>query len=183
MAAIVVTRTENNFLALGKADPSRISQAVWPTGGSSASDGAKCQQGLLGQPDFIVYGSTDTNTADSDAINLSDNGVSFPANTLREITVVAYVGDGSAVKKITAAALIIGGSTPAIGGEAQDVASVGATTSDSVTTASYGGALTISIDFEVVSDEVIIEAVGESGDVNTWVLEVYVGRLMPMTLV
>jgi hypothetical protein len=182
MAAIVVTKTVNNFLELSKDDSSRISQAVWPTGGISATNGFKCQQGLLGQPDFIVYGTTDTNTADSDAINLSDNGVKFPANTLREITVVAYVGDGSVVKKITAAALIIGGSTPAIGGEAQDAPSTTGA-NDSVTTASYGGAMTISIDFEVVSDEVIIEAVGESGDVNTWVLEVYVGRIIPMTLV
>lgn len=182
MAAIVVTRTQDNFSTLAKDNPSRISESVWPLGGASATNGAKCQQGLLGQPDFVVYGTTDTNTADSDAINLSDNGVSFPANTLREITVVAYVGDGSAVKKITAAALIIGGSTPAIGGEAQDAPSTTGA-NDSVTTASYGGALTISIDFEVVSDEVIIEAVGESGDVNTWVIEVYVGRLMPMTLV
>jgi hypothetical protein len=183
MAAIVVTRTENNFIALGKDSPARISQAVWPTGGNTGDDGRKCQQGLLGQPDFIVYGTTDTNTADSDAINLSDNGVTFPANTIREITVVAYAGDGTAVRKITAAALVIGGSTPAFAGEAQDVPSVGAVTSDSVTTASYGAAPVITIDFEVVSDEVIIEAVGESSDVVTWVLEVYVGRLIPMTLV
>lgn len=180
MAAIVVSSTTVNWSPLSKDSPQRVSEAVWPTGGAN---GPAAQQGLLGQPDFVVYGTTDTNTEDSDAINLSTRGVPFPANTLREITVVAYVGDGSAVKKITAAALIIGGTTPAIGGEAQDVESVGAETSDSVTTATYGGALTASIDFEVVNNEVIIEAVGESGDVNTWVIEVYVGRLMPMTLV
>ena len=28
-----------------------------------------------------------------------------------------------------------------------------------------------------------IEAVGESSDVNTWVIEVYVGRTIPLTLV
>lgn len=179
MAAIVVSSTTVNWSPLSKDSPQRVSEAVWPTGGSN---GPAAQQGLLGQPDFIVYGTTDTNTADSDAINLSTRGVPFPANSLREITVVAYVGDGSAVKKITAAALIIGGTTPAIGGEAQDAPSTTGA-NDSVTTASYGGALTISIDFEVVSNEVIIEAVGESGDVNTWVIEVYVGRLMPMTLV
>lgn len=179
MAAIVVTRTDSNWSPLAKDAPQRVSEAVWPTGGVN---GPAAQQGLLGQPDFIVYGATDTNTADSDAINLTTRGVPFPANTLREVTVVAYVGDGSAVKKITAAALIIGGSTPAIGGEAQDAPSTTGA-NDSVTTASYGGALTISIDFEVVNNEVIIEAVGESGDVNTWVIEVYVGRLMPMTLV
>lgn len=179
MAAIVVSSTTVNWSPLSKDSPQRVSEAVWPTGGAN---GPAAQQGLLGQPDFIVYGTTDTNTADSDAINLTTRGVPFPANTLREVTVVAYVGDGSAVKKITAAALIIGGTTPAIGGEAQDAPSTTGA-NDSVTTASYGGALTVSIDFEVVNNEVIIEAVGESGDVNTWVIEVYVGRLMPMTLV
>jgi hypothetical protein len=182
MAAIVVTRTQNNFLPLGKDAPQRISMGVWPTG-AAPGEGIKAQQGLLGQPDFIVYGATDTNTADSDAINLSANGVSFPANTLREITVVAYVGDGALVRKVTAAALVVGGTTPAFGGEVQAVASTTGA-NDSVTTESYGGAgPVVTIDFEVVSNEVIIEAVGESGDVVTWVLEVYVGRLIPMTLV
>lgn len=180
MAAIVVSRTDVNWSPLAKESPQRVSEAVWPTGGAN---GPQAQQGLLGQPDFIVYGTTDTNTADSDAINLSTRGVPFPANTLREITVVAYVGDGALVKKVTAAALIIGGTTPAIGGEVQAVASVGAATSDSVTTSTYGGAMTVSIDFEVVANEVIIEAVGESGDVNTWIIQVFVGRLFPLTLV
>lgn len=183
MAAIVITRTVNNFTPLAKDNPSRISESVWPLGGSSADNGAKCQQGLLGQPDYIAFGTTDTNTADSDVINLTTLGVSFPANSLREIKVVAYAGDGALVKKITAAALIVGGTTPAIGGEAQDTPSVGAVTSDNITTASYGGAMTISIDFEVVGNDVIIEAVGESSDVNTWIIEVYVGRLMQLTLV
>lgn len=180
MAAIVVSRTINNWIVLSKDAPQRISEAVWPTSGPN---GLAAQQGLLGQPDFIVHGTTDTNTADSDAINLSAMGVTFPANSIREITVVAYAGDGSAVCKRTAAALVIGGTTPSFGGEAQDVASVGAATSDSVTTASYGAAPVVSIDFEVVTNEVIIEAVGESGDVVTWIIEVYVGRLMPLTLV
>jgi hypothetical protein len=182
MAAIVVSRTTNNFVEIPADDPSRVSQAVWPTGGHPGV-GAKLQQTLIGQPDFIVYGATDTNTADSDAINLSALGVRFPANTLREITVVAYVGDGALVRKITAAALVIGGTTPAFGGEVQAVASsTGA--NDSVTTESYGGAgPVVTFDFEVVSNEVIIEAVGESGDVVTWVIEIYVGRIIPMTLV
>lgn len=182
MAAIVVSSTQNNFTTIARDSNQRISLSVWPTGGV-VGEGEKCQQGLLGRPDFIVRGVTDTNTADSDAINLSDNGVTFPANTLREITVVAYAGDGTAACKRTARALIIGGSTPAITGEAQDVASVGAVTSDSVTSASYGAAPVVTIDFEVVSDEVIVEAVGESGDVVTWHIEVYVGQLIPMTLV
>jgi hypothetical protein len=179
MAAIVISRTQVNWTAIDKDSPQRVSEGVWPTGGLS---GPACQQGLLGQPDFIVYGATDTNTADSDAINLTTRGVSFPANTLREITVVAYVGDGTAASKRTARALIIGGSTPAITGEAQDAPSTTGA-NDSVTTASYGAAPVVTIDFEVVSNEVIVEAVGESGDVVTWVLEVYVGRLIPMTLV
>jgi hypothetical protein len=180
MATFAVTRTTNNWTVLPKDSPQRISEAVWPTGGFS---GLASQQGLLGQPDFIVYGTTDTNTADSDAINLSDMGVNFPADTLREIVVVAYAADGSAACKRTAAALVIGGTTPSFGGEAQEVASVGAATSDSVSVASYGDAPVVTIDFEVVNNEVIVEAVGESGDAVTWVIEVYVGRLIPMTLV
>lgn len=183
MATFVVTSTVNNYRSLPTSEPQRITEAVWPTGVAITADARKSQQTLLGEPTFIVRGTTDTNTADSDAINLSAQGVTFPANTVREIRVVAYAGDGTAVSKVTAAALVIGGTTPAFSGEGQDVASVGAVTSDSVTTASFGAAPVVTIDFEVVSNEVIVEAVGESGDVVTWHIEVYVGRLIPMTLV
>lgn len=180
MAAIVVSSTISNYRNLTTDAPQRINESVW--GAGTAEDTRKSQQTLLGEPTFIIRGVTDTNTADSDLINLSDNGVTFPANTIREITVVAYAGDGTAVSKRTAAALVIGGTTPSFGGEAQDAPSTTGV-NDSVTTASYGAAPVVTIDFEVVSDEVIIEAVGESGDVVTWYVEVYVGRLIPMTLV
>ncbi len=174
MAAIVVTSLVNNYRVLPTDSPQRISEAVWPTGVSLSADARKSQQTLLGEPSFIVQGTTDTNTANSDAINLTTQGVTFPAGTVREITVVAYVVDGAAAGKVTAACMVIGGTTPAISGEVSMIA--GTQTSQAY------GTVEPTIDFEVVANEVIIEAVGEGADVNTWFIEVYVGRLMPLAL-
>ncbi len=99
MAAFVRTSFVNNYLNRPKDDPSRISLAVWPTGGI-AGEGAKAQGALLRRPDFIITGTTDSNTAVLNAgaaqsylVNLSDEGVVFPANFDRDIIIECWTRD------------------------------------------------------------------------------------------
>ena len=171
MAAIVVSSVVNNYLPLPKDSPTRISMAVWPTGGPDAETCRRAQMGLLGQPDFIVHGLTDTDTADSDAINLSDYGVTFPDGTQREITVKARVADNDGQGLLICRAVVDGGATPIISDEAVDG------------TLDDGLAGAPSIDFEVVSNEVIIEAVGHTDVDMRWVIEVYVSDAIPLAYI
>jgi hypothetical protein len=99
MAAFVRTSFTNNYLTLPKGSPQRISTAVWPTGGNPG-DGEKAQAALLRQPDFIIAGTTDTNTAVLNAgaaqsfmVNLSDEGVTFPAGFDRDIVIECWTRD------------------------------------------------------------------------------------------
>ncbi len=99
MAAFVRTSFVNNYLNRPKDDPSRISLAVWPTGGLSG-EGLKAQGALLRRPDFIITGTTDSNTAVLNAgaaqsylVNLSDEGVAFPANFDRDIIIECWTRD------------------------------------------------------------------------------------------
>ena len=167
MAAIVVTETVRNYRAdLEKRSPQRLAEAVWPTSGQSGA-GLKAQQTVLGEPDFIVYGTTDTNTADSDAINLSDEGVTFPDGHARMIWVRAYVADDNGMGVVEAKAIVDGGTTPIV---VQDAASADPLVS--------GLAGTPAIDIEVATNEVIIEAVGITDVDCRWVIEVRVGDLV-----
>ncbi len=98
MAAFVRTSFTNNYRGLSAGSPQMISEAVWPTG--AGDNGLKSQQKLLRQPDFIIAGTTDSNTAVLNAgaaqsflVNLSDEGVSFPADTDRDIVIECWTRD------------------------------------------------------------------------------------------
>ena len=171
MAAIVVTKVVDNWLPLPKSSPQRISMAVWPTGLGNAEDARKAQQQLLGQPDFIVEGTTDTSDADSDAINLSDQGVTFPDGTQRTLYVEASVADNDGQGLIIGRAVIDGGATPIVSDE-----SVDGTLDDGLAGAP-------SLDFEVVSNEVIIEAVGITDVDCRWVIRVWVSDAIPLAYI
>lgn len=127
---------------------------------------------VLGLPHFVVTGTTDTNTADSDAINLSDMGVTFPAATMRHIRVRAYVSQGSETGFIEHVAAISGadGTTPEVDGQ---VALVNLTDAVDATNDP-------AIDVEVAANEVIIEAVGDTTVNTRWYIEVYVGEIIPL---
>lgn len=100
MAAFVRTSFVNNYRNLPPGSPQRITESVWPAG--TGTDGPKSQQQLLRQPDFIITGTTDSNTAVLNAgaaqsymVNLSDEGVTFPANTDRDIIIECWTRDES----------------------------------------------------------------------------------------
>ncbi len=98
MAAFVRTSFTNNYRNLPSDSPQRITEAVWPAG--TGTNGPRSQAGLLRQPDFIIEGTTDGNTAVLNAgaaqsylVNLSDEGVTFPANTDRDIIIECWTRD------------------------------------------------------------------------------------------
>jgi hypothetical protein len=119
-------------------------------------------------PDFIVTGTTDTNTADSDAINLSAQGVTFPDAAHRLIRIDAWAADEDGVGFVRHLAIIDGGATPIVADQIGD-----ANLDDGVAAA-------FTLDVEVATNQVIIEAVGASSDNLRWYIEVYVGDLIPI---
>jgi hypothetical protein len=96
MAAFVRTSFTNNYRNL---DPSKtlLNEAI--AGGSAQN--LKSLMQVLRQPDFIIEGTTDSNTAaltggaaQSYLVNLSDEGgVSFPAGYDRDIIIEAWTND------------------------------------------------------------------------------------------
>lgn len=96
MTAFVRTRFTNNYRNIPEDSPQRITEAVWPAG----TDG-KSAQSLLRQPDFIIEGTTDDNTAVLNAgaaqsylVNLSgEGGVTFPAGFDRDIVIECWTRD------------------------------------------------------------------------------------------
>jgi hypothetical protein len=169
MAAIVVTQVVNNYLPLAKSNPQRISLALWPNGGN-AGDGAKAQNALLGQPDFVVYGTTDTNTTGT-ALDLTAQGVTFPDATMRTIRVEASIADNDGMGLLAYIFHVDGGSTP-----------IGTTTdADGALVLEDGGlngAPTMALD--VSTANVILVALGISGVPCRWVIKVWVDDLVPL---
>lgn len=173
MAAIVVSSITNNYLALPKSSPQRISMAVWPTGGGAGSDdGRKAQQCLLGQPDFIVYGTTDTNTAASPAIDLTAQGVTFPDGTQRIIVAKARVADDNGQGLVETKGIVDGGSTPIVVTDSADA--------DPLVSGLAG---TPTLVMSVSTANVILTAVGITDVDCRWVIEVYIGDAVPLAYI
>jgi hypothetical protein len=95
---------------------------------------------VLQKPTFTIQGTTDTNTAaaSSPVINLSDQGVLFPANTFREIIVDVVAFNGSNRWNFVTKQRVLGGTDPTLQGPLQFLtdcsASYGFTTADGTTT-------------------------------------------------
>lgn len=153
--------------AIRKSNPTQLILKAL-AGGSEENELAARMVAHPNAPDFIVTGTTDTNTADSDAINLSDEGVAFPEGYHRRIEIDAWAADDDGVGFVRHVAIIDGGSTPIVADQNGDAA------------LDDGVAAAFTIDVEVVSNEVIIEAVGASSDNLRWHIEVRVGDPVPL---
>lgn len=167
MAAIVVSKTVNRWTG-NHASPAAFRRALEPGDENARKD---LETMVLGLPHFEVHGLTDTNTADSDAINLSDLGVLFPDATQVNLYVEAAVADNDGQGLLICRATVDGGATPIISDE-----SVDGTLDDGLAGAP-------SLDFEVVSNEVIIEAVGVLDVDMRWVIRIWVGDPIPLAYI
>lgn len=137
MAAFVQTNLVRNYLDRNKLnDIKRFKDA---TNGDS-TESLKAASQILGNPDFIIEGTTDSNTAaaSSPVISLSDEGVTFPANTYRDIVVETWAANGSNCFRFRTRQRILGGTNPTSKGplefETEVEAHYGFTTADGTTT-------------------------------------------------
>ncbi len=114
MAAFVRTGFTNNFRNL---DPD-ARQWLFDAQAGGSEDSRKSMQQLLRQPHFIIRGTTDTNTAaaSSPVLSLNDEGVSFPANTYRDIIVETVAANGSNCYRYCTRQRVLGGTDPTLKG-------------------------------------------------------------------
>lgn len=121
---------------------------------------------VTGTPNFTITGATVSDET-VDVINLSDQGVTFPADTLRYLNVNAYLrGDSSNDVLLGYDVLVEGGSTPQVV-EAVIVHDIDAELAST----------TAQLSFHVTGDEVVIRATGTpsgTGGPANWEVEVYV---------
>lgn len=167
MAAIVVTRTDNYY------DPNSRTplQTLMLALANQDTYAVAAQMKVLGRPQFVVYGTTDTNTAGSTAINLTTSGVTFPDATQRVLRAVAHVADNDGQGLITTTAVIDGGTTPIIADE-----SIDQSLDDGL-----AGAPTIS--FDLSGNDVIVTAVGITDVDCRWVIDVFVEDLVSLAYI
>lgn len=137
MAAFVATRTVRRYVDRDKRDDvKRLKDALF--------EGGDVGMASLGQiyclPDFVIEGTTDTSTAaaSSPVISLSDEGVSFPANTYRDVVVETWAANGSNSYRFKTRQRVLGGTDPTLKGplefETDCNAYYGFTTADGTTT-------------------------------------------------
>jgi hypothetical protein len=137
MAAFVATSTLRRYIDRDKRDDvKRLKDAVFEGG-----DVGMASVGQIFQlPDFVIQGTTDSNTAaaSSPVISLSDEGVSFPANTYRDIFVETWAANGSNAFRYRTRQRVLGGTDPTLKGplefETECTAYYGFTTADGTTT-------------------------------------------------
>jgi hypothetical protein len=137
MAAFVATNTIRRYLDREKRDDiKRLKDAAFEGG----DDGLKAFSQLMQLPDFIIQGTTDSNTAaaSSPVISLSDEGVTFPADHYRDIEVETWAANGSNCYRFRTRQRILGGTNPTAKGPEAFLtdcrAFYGFTTSDGTTT-------------------------------------------------
>jgi hypothetical protein len=170
MAAIVVSSIVNNYLPLPKSDLSRISMAVWPTGGIPEQC-RKAQAILLGEPDFRVHGTTDTNTTGT-ALDLTAQGVTFPDATQRIIVAKARIADDNGQGLVETKGIVDGGSTPIVVTDSADA--------DPLVSGLAG---TPTLVMSVSTANVILTAVGITDVDCRWVIDVFVGDAIPLAYI
>lgn len=135
---------------------------------SRAIDGAlgARQQSMRDEPDFVVEASTTTNDTGV-VINLSTEGVTFPADTFRMVTVRAWAkgnGDENFYKEIVTG--VEGGSTP----DAWETAVI----------ADLDGDFDADISVDVSSNEVRVNVTGVVSQPANWRIEAFVSPLKPL---
>ncbi len=137
MTAFAATRTLRRYIDRDKRDDvKRLKDAIFEGG-----DVGMASVGQIFQlPDFVIEGTTDSNTAaaSSPVISLSDEGVTFPANTYRDIIVETWAANGSNAYRFRTRQRVLGGTDPTLKGplefETECVAHYGFTTADGTTT-------------------------------------------------
>jgi hypothetical protein len=138
MAAFVATQTINNYIDRNKLDDSKRFKDAYQ--GDAGDVSRKSINQINGQPDFIILGTTDTNTAaaSSPVISLSDSGVTFPTDHYRDITVFTTAANGSNAYRFWTRQRILGGTNPTAKGPEEFLtdclAHYGFTTADGTTT-------------------------------------------------
>lgn len=117
MAAFVRTAFTSNHLSIDPDARQRLYDAM-----STGTDaGRKALQLLLQQPDFVIEGTTDSNTsvlnagaAQSFAVNLTTEGVDFPNGFDRDVEVVAYTRDETGPNYQRIRQTVRGGTNPTL---------------------------------------------------------------------
>jgi hypothetical protein len=137
MAAFVATNTIRRYIDRDKRDDlKRLKDALYEGG----TTGIASLNQLMDLPDFVIEGTTDSNTAaaSSPVISLSDEGVTFPANTYRDIEVETFAANGSNCYRFRTRQRILGGTDPTSKGPEEFITSCesfyGFTTADGTTT-------------------------------------------------
>lgn len=170
MAAIVATVAVNRWTGNEKSRATYL-RALEPGSAAALKD---LETMVLGLPHFVVTGTTDTNTADSDAIDLTALGVTFPTATQREVLVKAHVADDNGQGLLVYRFHVDGGTTPI-------VTAVQADSALNLDDSGLAGAPTL--DFEVETANVVIEAVGITDVDVRWYIEVWVGDAIPLAYI
>lgn len=136
MTAFVATRTIDGYDPFQRSLQERVAKAFQNQDTYAEANLRK----LLGQPQFEIFGTTDSNTAaaSSPVISLSDEGVTFPANTYRNIEVEVTAFNGAQRFHFRTRQRILGGTAPTLSGPEQwltdTYASYGFTTADGALT-------------------------------------------------
>lgn len=111
MTAFAATKTLRRYIDRDKRDDvKRLKDALYEGG-----DVALAALGQMYQlPDFVILGTTDSNTAaaSSPVISLSDEGVTFPASTYRDIEVETWAANGANCYRFRTRQRILGGTDP-----------------------------------------------------------------------
>jgi hypothetical protein len=166
MAAIVVSKTVSRWTG-NECNRAGYMRAL-ETGSETARKDLETM--VLGLPHFEVYGTTDTNTAASPAIDLTAQGVVFPDGTQRLIVVNARVADNDGQGVIQTKTIVDGGSTPIVVTDSADADPL---------IAGVNGTPTAVI--SVSTANVILTAVGISAVPVRWLIEIWVGDALPLT--
>lgn len=168
MAAIVVSQTVNRWTGNQKSRAGYM-RALEPNNETARKD---LETMVLGLPHFEVYGTTDTDTATSTALDLTALGVTFPDATQRIIYVEASVADVDGQGLLILRGIVDGGATPLLADQDLDVSM-----DDSL--AGAVGAFALS----VATANVILTAEGQTGVDCRWVIRVWVGDLIPLAYI
>lgn len=170
MTAIVVSKTVSRWTG------NELSRAQYLRALEQNNDTARkdLETMVLKMPHFEVYGLTDTNTADSNALDLTAQGVTFPDGTQRIVYVEASVADDNGQGLLVYRFQVDGGSTPI-------VTAVQADSAINLDDSGLAGAPTL--DFEVATANVVIEAVGIADVDVRWVIRVWVSDAIPLAYI
>lgn len=124
----------------------------------------------IGEPDVIATGDTSTTDSSSVIANLSSLGFEFPADTIRLITMHAYIRGNTEHGVIHAQAAVLGGTNPVVS-ESNEIV-----THSSGSTALDSAGIAVAINSTPTPDEVEVQITGLSGNPLQWVVHIFVGQ-------